>query len=65
MKRFKKILKLLGLVCLIVLASVGIGITGGIPIPSSKKKENNIEIKIELVESTEDKTKLDQFDIKH
>lgn len=64
MKSFKKILRLLGLVLLIVLASVGLGIGGGIPIPPSNKKEDTIEIKVELVESNEDKTKLGQFDFK-
>ena len=64
MKSFKKTLKLLGLVLLIVLASVGLGIGGGISIPPSNKKEDTIEIKVELVESNEDKTKLGQFDIK-
>ena len=64
MKCFTKILRLLGLVLLIVLASVGIGIGGGIPIPPSNKKEDTIEIKVELVESKEDKTELGQFDIK-
>jgi hypothetical protein len=64
MKSFKKILKLLGLTLLIVLASVGIGFGGVIPIPPSNKKDDTIEIKVELVESNEDKTKLGQFDIK-
>ncbi len=64
MKSFKKTLKLLGLVLLIVLASVGIGISGGVSIPPTKKKEDTIEIKVELVESTKDKTALVQFDIK-
>lgn len=64
MKSFKKILRLLGLVLLIVLASVGLGIGGGIPIQPSNKKEDVIEIKVELVESNENKTKLGQFDFK-
>jgi len=64
MKSFKKTLKLLGLVLLIVLATVGIGFGGGIPIPLSNKKEDSLEINVELVESKEDKTKLGQFNIK-
>ena len=64
MKSFKKILRLLGLVLLIVLASVGIGFGGGVPIPTSNKKEDTLKIKVESVESNEDKTKLIQFDIK-
>jgi hypothetical protein len=64
MKSFKKTLRLLGLVLLIVLASFGVGFGGGVPIPPSRKKEDTIEIKVELVESKEDETKLSQFDIK-
>ena len=64
MKSFKKTFKLLGLVFLIVLASVGIGFGGGIPIPSSNKREDTIAIKIELVESNKDETKLIEVDIK-
>jgi hypothetical protein len=64
MKSFKKALKLLGLVLLMVLASVGLGIGGGIPIPPSNKKEDTIEIKVEFVDSKEGNTKLGQFDFK-
>ncbi len=64
MKSFKKIWRLSGLIILIVLASVGLGIGGGIPIPPSNKKEDTIEIKAELVKSNEDKSALTQFDIK-
>ncbi|MGK7392485.1 MAG: hypothetical protein ACNS60_19175 [Candidatus Cyclobacteriaceae bacterium M2_1C_046] len=62
MKSFKKILRLLGLVLLIVLASIGVGFGAGVPIPASNKKEDTIEVTVELVESNEDKTKLTQFD---
>lgn len=64
MKSFKKTLRLLGLILLIVLASLGIGFVGGVPIPPSKKRENTIELKTELVEDKEDETKLFQFNIK-
>lgn len=64
MKSFKKTLKLLGLVFLIVLASVGIGFGGGIPIPSSNKREGTMVINVELVQSNEDETKLIEVDIK-
>lgn len=64
MKSLKKIMRLLGLIILIILATVGIGIGGVAPVPLSSKKENTIEIKVELVESNEDKTKLVQFNIK-
>ncbi|MEO5911249.1 MAG: hypothetical protein ABIP95_10200 [Pelobium sp.] len=56
MKRFKKTLRLLGLVVLIVLACLGIGIGGGVPVPPSNKKENTIEINVELLDADQDKT---------
>jgi hypothetical protein len=56
MKRFKRILRLLGFVILIFLASLGIGLSGGVPIPPSHKKEDVTGIKTELFESDEEKT---------
>ncbi|MDQ0641390.1 hypothetical protein QF042_004955 [Pedobacter sp. W3I1] len=61
MKQFKKAMRLTGLVLLILLASVGLG--GGVPIPPSNKRENYIEIKIELPE-TDEMEKLTLFNIK-
>ncbi len=56
MARFRKILRILSLVFLIVLAAVGIGITGAAPILSKKWGQFFEEIKIELVESEEENT---------
>lgn len=53
MNRFKLFLRRLLLICLIVLASVGIGLSGGIPIPSFGKREDKQEITNESVESEE------------
>jgi len=64
MERFKNILKLSALALLIVLASVGIGMAGGVPIPSSNKRKDITDLKIELVESDEVKTKIRQSEIK-
>ena len=64
MKRLKKILRLLGLVLLIVLAGVGLGFGGGVPIPTSNKREDTTEINIEWVEPNEDQTKSIRLDIK-
>jgi len=61
MKSFKKLMRLMGLALLILLASVGLG--GGVPIPPSNKRENHMEIKIELRE-TEEMEKLTLFNIK-
>jgi hypothetical protein len=56
MKRFKKTLRLIGLVLLIVLACLGIGIGGGAPVPRFNKKENTIGINAELLDDDRDKT---------
>ena len=53
MKKLKKLMRLLGLLLLLALASIGVGLTGGVPIPVHPKKDE-MEIKIELVESDED-----------
>jgi len=62
MKRFKRILRLLGLMCLIALAVFGVGIAGGVPIPSSTKREHAIEVKIELLDTEESEADLVAFD---
>lgn len=55
MKRFKKILKLAGFILLMVLASVGIGLTGAAPImPKNRHRLNDNLVKTELVEAKED-----------
>lgn len=55
MKQFRKMLRFGVIILLIALASVGIGIFGSVPIPSNKKRENVIEIKVELKEADENK----------
>jgi hypothetical protein len=64
MKSLKKGLKLICLVLMICLATIGISIAGGAPVPLSRRKENDPQIKIELVESKEEATDLVQIDIK-
>lgn len=54
MKRFNKVLRLTGVVLLLFLATIGISIGGGAPVPFSRRKESTAEIKIELVETKED-----------
>lgn len=63
MKSFKKALRLACLVLLICLATIGISIAGA-PIPFSRRKENDPQIKIELVDLKEEATDLTQIDIK-
>jgi len=64
MKSFKKALRLACLVLMICLATIGISIAGGIPVPLSRRKENNPQIKIELVGSKEEAPDSIQIDIK-
>lgn len=63
MKRFKKKLKLLCYVILIILASLAAGI-GGAPIPMRGRKEERNEIKIELIDTKEEETESDDRSIK-
>jgi len=68
MNGIKRMLKLFGLACLIVLATVGIGIGGGAPILSTNKREERAEMKIELLESDsleEDITINNSIEFKH
>lgn len=51
MNRFKKILKRLLLIALILLAGVGVGLSGGVPIPNIGKRRDKSEINKESVES--------------
>ena len=54
MKNVLRFLRLCRLIILIVLACFGMGISGGVPIPTINKKEETIEISIETDESSED-----------
>jgi len=51
MNRVKKTARLLAFICLIILAGIGIGISGGVPIPLSKKRGRSEKDKIELIEN--------------
>lgn len=61
MQGFKKTMRLFGFGLLIVLAIFGIGIGGGVPISSNKKREDSDEIKTEIVEIKDDKIKLTEI----
>jgi len=50
MKKIKRLARLLVLICLIVLASIGIGMSGGIPLSSFKSREDSKKDNIELIE---------------
>lgn len=61
MKQFKKALRIIGFVLLIVLACSGLGLAGVVPIPSFRKKEDTIELAIRLKEKADDKTEVIQI----
>ena len=51
MKKAQKALKILGFLCLVLLASIGVGISPAAPdLPKSRKKNNTTQVVIELVE---------------
>lgn len=49
MENFKKVLRLAGLVLLIILASLGIGITGHF-LPNNREKYRDSSVQIELID---------------
>jgi len=54
MQHLKKAFRLLCLSALIILASFGVGLSGGVAVPISRKREDN-QVTIELVESGKEK----------
>lgn len=44
MKRLKKTARLFGLVILMILATVGMGISGAVPVPPTNKKDPTEEV---------------------
>ncbi len=55
MKKLSKIIKLAGILCLIVLASIGVGMGGAAPIlPKNRARYIDTTAKIELVEVKKD-----------
>lgn len=61
MRKLRKAAKLLALLCLIALAGLGIGLSGGIPIPFSKNYRESEKEPTELVKEQEEKSDLDQI----
>jgi flagellar basal body-associated protein FliL len=55
MKRFKKIMRMVSLILMIVLASVGLGMGSVFLLSSQKKRDDDFSAKTELVEGKEDK----------
>ena len=51
----RKALKVLGFICLLLLASIGVSISPASPeLPKSRKKNNESPVEIELVEKREE-----------
>ncbi len=57
MQRLKKGMRLIGLICLITLAAIGVSLGGGVPIISSRRQKSK-ETQIELVETMEKESAL-------
>lgn len=49
MSSIKRTARLFLLICLIVLAGIGIGLTGGVPLPSIKSRKDSEKEDIELM----------------
>jgi len=54
MSRIKKAARLLAFICLIALAGIGIGISGGVPLPTIKNKRDSGKENIELLENQDE-----------
>ncbi|RWX02247.1 hypothetical protein [Flavobacterium cerinum] len=61
MINFKKLLRLLWLIVFMILASVGVGLGGGVPLPLSARKRDATEVQTELPESDKKATKIAEF----
>ena len=64
MKIYKRIFNLISLVFIILLASIGVGIAGGIP-PSmgNRKMQDRSDIKIELFEEKTKEQEMEMLDV--
>ena len=61
MRRFKKALRLLGLMVIIGFASLGVGLYGGIPLATNSRKKDTIEIAVESEDTDEDDSDGEEF----
>ncbi|MTI30874.1 hypothetical protein [Xanthovirga aplysinae] len=64
MKSFKKSLRLIGLIFLMLLASVGFGLMGVAPIQFSNKRRDFPETTVELVESEGEEKEVNHLEFK-
>lgn len=64
MKKIKKIIKLSAFIMLLALAGVGIGLSGGVPIPLLKNRRDFEQETIELVEEKAEESDAEELEIK-
>lgn len=64
MKKIKKMIKLLAFVSLLALAGVGVGLSGGVPIPLLKNRRDFEKEDIELVEEKTEKSDSEELQLK-
>ena len=50
MEKIQKVFRIVLLILLITLAMIGVGLSGGIPIPNAFRKKEKVEIQSEMVE---------------
>ena len=63
MGRFKKIVKIISLVFVILVASAGVGISGGVPMLSMNKKEEKVLHSIEFLDAIKDNQESELLDV--
>lgn len=64
MSRIKRAARLFAFICLIVLAGIGIGLSGGIPVPITKNRRDSEKENIELIEEHDNSSDAQQGQIK-
>lgn len=62
MANFKKYLRRTGFILVLILASFGVGLSGGFPIPNFNRKGDSFATPIELVETKEDEGEVELLD---
>ena len=65
MNKIKKAIRLFAFICLIVLACLGVGLSGGVPIPSFSSKRKSEKEDIELIENQDGKSTSQKGEIKN
>jgi len=62
MDYIKKVIKIISVIFIILLSSVGAGITGGIPPVSGNRKQDKVDYKMELFEEKEEGKEMQFFE---